>query len=190
LKRKTSNKRRRKELSTSSRKEKVADNNRVAVIMAGNSMVRDNKVVAVSIGKVGAVGLSTADPAQLSAGERRLIGLARAVAGAPPLCLMDDPSGALGPAEAGAVLSALHSTAENWAAVICTSAVVAFVAAATRAGARRVRLDSGRVQPGAGAITVVSGWRGSESGSARGASAFAVAPDPEQELDRNEEARP
>jgi hypothetical protein len=46
--------------------------------------------------------------------------------------------------------------------VVCASADAAFVAAATRIGARRLRLEGGRIQASASAITIVSGWRGSE----------------------------
>lgn len=116
-----------------------------------------------ALGKVGVVGLATVVADRLSGAERRLVGLARALAGAPPLCLIDDPSGSLAPSDTGAVLSALQSTAESGAAVVCASSDAAFVAAATRLGARRVRLESGRVQPGAGAMTVVSGWRGTDA---------------------------
>lgn len=143
-----------------------------------------------ALGKVGAVGLSTADPARLSASERRLVGLARALAGAPPLCLMDDPSAALGPADAGAVLSALQGTAENGAAVVCASSDSTFVAAATRVGARRVRLESGRVQMGVGAMTVVAGWRGSEASLARGGPALEIAADAGTHSEQPHEARP
>jgi cell division transport system ATP-binding protein len=143
-----------------------------------------------ALGKVGAVGLSTADAARLSASERRLVGLARALAGAPPLCLVDDPSAALGAADAGAVLSALQSTAESGAAVVCASADAAFVAAATRAGARRVRLESGRVQMGSGAMTVVSGWRGSDAARARAGSPLGIAADPVPDPEPTHEARP
>ena len=124
-----------------------------------------------ALGKVGAVGLSTADPGRLSLSEQRLVAIARALAGSPPLCLLDDPSGALAPADTGAVLSALQTTAESGAAVVCASADAAFVAAATRAGARRLRLEGGRIQAGPGAITVVSGWRGSDLGARLGVAA-------------------
>ena len=143
-----------------------------------------------ALGKVGAVGLSMGDPAQLSTSERRLVGLARALAGAPPLCLMDDPSTGLGPADAGAVLAALQSTAENGAAVVCASADGAFVAAATRVGARRVRLDGGRVQMGAGAMTVVSGWRATDASPARGGTVLKMTTDAVAEQAQNQDARP
>ena len=50
-----------------------------------------------ALGKVGVVGLATQDPAALSTSARRLVGIARALAGSPPIVLLDDPSAALGP---------------------------------------------------------------------------------------------
>jgi ABC-type ATPase involved in cell division len=112
-----------------------------------------------ALGKVGVVGLATGDPARLSASARRLVGIARALAGSPPLVLLDDPSASLAVADTGAVLSALLGAVQSGAAVVCASADVSFVAAAVRAGARRLRIEAGRILAGAGAITVIAGGR-------------------------------
>ena len=112
-----------------------------------------------ALGKVGAVGLAAAMPGRLSNSARRLAGLARALCGAPPLILVDDPSSSLSAADSGAVLSALLGCMESGAAVVCATADGAFVAAAGRAGARRLRLDAGGLIPGPGSMVVV-GARG------------------------------
>jgi len=113
-----------------------------------------------ALGKVGIVGLGADDPARLSNGARRLAAIARALAGVPPLVVVDDPSASLSAADAGAVLSAMCGAVEGGAAVVCASADGAFVAAASAAGARRLRLDAGRLVPGAGTMVALPGRRG------------------------------
>src|SRR5450432_5365 len=59
-----------------------------------------------ALGRVGVVGAATRATRELSTAERRLVAVARALAGAPPLLVLDDPSATLGAGDAGAVLSA------------------------------------------------------------------------------------
>jgi len=116
-----------------------------------------------ALGKVGIVGLGAHEPARLSNGARRLAAIARALAGVPPLVVIDDPSASLSAVDSGAVLSAMCGAVEGGAAVVCASADGAFVAAATAAGARRLRLDAGRLVPGAGTMVALPGRRGRET---------------------------
>jgi ABC-type ATPase involved in cell division len=108
-----------------------------------------------ALGRVGVVGAATRAPASLSAAEYRLVALARALAGAPPLVVIDDPSAHLAANDAGAVLSAILGVVEVGAAALCASPDAAFAEAVVRAGGRRVRLDGGRVLAGGGPIGVV-----------------------------------
>ncbi len=120
-----------------------------------------------ALGRVGAVGTATRRVETLSAAEQRLCGIARAMAGAPSLILLDEPSAGLAPSDAGAVLSALLGAVEAGAAALCASADGSFAAAACRAGGRRVRLETGRVLPGGGPVGVVGGRRGDTPGVVR-----------------------
>jgi len=113
-----------------------------------------------ALGRVGAVGAATRVPETLSAAERRLVALARALAGAPPLLVIDDPSAGLAANDAGAVLSAILGVVEVGGAALCTSPDGAFATAVVRAGGRRVRLEGGRVLAGGGPIGVVARSRG------------------------------
>jgi ABC-type ATPase involved in cell division len=122
----------------------------------GEGRARAQELALRALGRLGALGAALRPAEVLSASERRLCALARAMAGAPPLLVVDDPSAALSPADAGAVLSALLGAAEAGAAVLCASADGAFVTAAIGAGARRVRLEGGRVLPGGGPIGVIA----------------------------------
>ena len=115
-----------------------------------------------ALGKVGVVGLATENPKTLSSSALRLVAIARALAGSPPLLLLDDPSASLASVDSGAVLSAMLGAAESGATVVCASTDGAFCAAATRAGARRLRLEAGRVSVGAGPIALVGAGRAAE----------------------------
>jgi cell division transport system ATP-binding protein len=113
-----------------------------------------------ALGRVGIVGAATRLPGTLSTAERRLVGLARALAGAPPLLVIDDPSANLAASDVGAVLSAILGVVEVGGAALCTSPDGAFATAVVRAGGRRVRLEGGRVLAGGGPIGVVASRRG------------------------------
>lgn len=120
-----------------------------------------------ALGKVGAAGLATSKPRTLSTSAQRLAGIARALAGSPPLLLLDDPSASLTPADSGAVLSALLGAVECGAAVVCATADAAFGAAAGRAGGRRVRLEGGCLLGGLVALPAVTRLRDGERPSGR-----------------------
>jgi len=115
-----------------------------------------------ALGRVGVVGAATRMPETLSGTERRLVGLARALAGAPPLLVIDDPSANLAAGDAGAVLSAILGVVEVGGAALCTSPDGAFATAVVRAGGRRVRLEGGRVLAGGGPIGVIARSRAPE----------------------------
>jgi ABC-type ATPase involved in cell division len=137
----------------------VLENVMLALAARGEPVAWAREAAMRALGKVGIVGLAAADPARLSNGARRLAGIARALAGVPPLVLLDDPSASLSAADSGAVLSALIGAVESGAAVVCASADGAFVSAAAAAGARRLRLDAGRLVAGAGTMVVLPGRR-------------------------------
>jgi ABC-type ATPase involved in cell division len=137
----------------------VLENVMLPLYARAESMEWAREAALRALGKVGIAGLAMRDPATLSGSARRLAGIARALAGAPPLLLLDDPSASLVPADSGAVLSALLGSVESGAAAICVSSDGAFTAAAVRAGARRLHIEAGRLLPAAGSITLVPGGR-------------------------------
>jgi cell division transport system ATP-binding protein len=112
-----------------------------------------------ALGRVGAASAATRLPETLSTSETRLVALARALAGAPPLVVLDDPAAGLAAGDAGAVLSAMLGACEAGAAALCTSPDGAFATAVVRAGGRRVRLEGGRVLAGGGPIGIVAARR-------------------------------
>jgi ABC-type ATPase involved in cell division len=109
-----------------------------------------------ALGRVGASSTATRMPETLSTSEARLVAVARALAGAPPLVVLDDPAAGLASHDAGAVLSSVLGAVEAGAAALCTSPDGAFATAVARAGGRRVRLEGGRILAGGGPIGVVA----------------------------------
>lgn len=142
------------------------ENVMLALAARGADPARARELALRALGRVGVVGVATRRVETLSAAEQRLAGVARALAGAPSLILLDEPSAGLSPSDAGAVLSALLGAVEAGAAALCATADGSFAAAAHRAGGRRVRLEAGRILAGGGPVGVVGGRR-SDSGAVR-----------------------
>ncbi len=93
--------------------------------------------------------------ATLSAGERQLVAIARALAGAPPVIVLDEPVASLGREDRAAVLGALVAARETGAAILCATADESWAETLTTHGARRLKLDAGRIVGGAPAIALV-----------------------------------
>lgn len=91
-------------------------------------------------------------PARLSAGERRLAGLARAVVAAPELILADEPAADLDAETAARALEMLAALAAHGTAVLAATQSEAFVRLARhRADARVLRLEDRRLRGAEGA---------------------------------------
>jgi ABC-type ATPase involved in cell division len=117
-----------------------------------------------ALGRVGAASAATRRTDVMSASEARLVALARALAGAPPLLVIDEPSAGMAASDAGGVLSAILGAVEAGGAALCTTADAAFASAAVRAGGRRVRLEGGRLLPGGGPVGVIHTRRSASEG--------------------------
>jgi cell division transport system ATP-binding protein len=85
---------------------------------------------------------SNAFPAELTAGERRRLCLARALAGAPPLLLADEPTAGLDEATAAQVVELLRRARGQGSSLLVTSQAVGLAASL---GARALTLEGGRV---------------------------------------------
>jgi ABC-type multidrug transport system ATPase subunit len=93
--------------------------------------------------------------AQLSAAERRLCALARALCGPPPVLVLDDPSIGLDDDDRRRVAQAVRRTVDQGSAILCASSDPDLVAALTALGARRLELAGGRIVGGAPVIRLV-----------------------------------
>jgi ABC-type ATPase involved in cell division len=91
----------------------------------------------------------------LSAGERQLVALARALAGAPPVLILDEPAAGLGPDDRERVAAALASARAEGGAVLCATSDDTFAQALAERSARKVRLEAGRLTGGLPGISLV-----------------------------------
>ena len=130
----------------------LGDNLDLALAARGHAPRPARAQGARALARLGLDSLAGRTVTALSDGERRLVALARALAGAPSLLVVDDPSSFLAAGDVEMVLSALLAAGQAGAAVLCASSDAAFVGAAARAGARRLRLEAGRVLAGGGPV--------------------------------------
>ena len=132
----------------------IAENLALALAARGHAPARAGALGARALARLGLEPLGGRAVGALSEGERRLAELARALAGAPSLLLVDDPSACLAAGDVEMVLSTLLAAAQAGAAVLCASSDAAFAGVAARNGARRLCLEGGRVLAGAGPLAV------------------------------------
>jgi ABC-type sulfate/molybdate transport systems ATPase subunit len=90
----------------------------------------------------------------LSTGQQRLVALARALVGPPPLVVVDEPASGMGAEEREGIARALAWARDRGCAVLCATSDITFVQMLVDAGGRRVDLEGGRIS-GAPAIGLV-----------------------------------
>ncbi len=93
--------------------------------------------------------------ARLSTGARRLVALARALVGPPPLVVLDDPTAGLDPGDVERVAAALRHAQRAGAAILAATTDDRLVAAVAPLGARKVRIEGGRLVGATPAIALV-----------------------------------
>jgi len=83
--------------------------------------------------------------ASLSSGQKRLVALARALAGPPPLVVADEPAALVGDEARAIVISALATARDQGAAVLAATSDTTWADALVHAGGRRIHLAEGRI---------------------------------------------
>jgi ABC-type ATPase involved in cell division len=91
----------------------------------------------------------------LSAGERQLVALARALAGAPPVVILDEPAAGLSADDRERVVAALSSARGDGSAVLCATSDESFAQEIAERSARRVLIENGHLSGGLPIISLV-----------------------------------
>jgi ABC-type ATPase involved in cell division len=126
----------------------------MALAVRGESPNRAEQMARDALTLVRASELAERKVASLSSGQKRLVGLARAVAGPPPLVVADEPAAGVGDEAREIVASALTAARDMGAAVLAATADTALADLLVQRGGRRIHLDQGRIA-GAPAIGLV-----------------------------------
>jgi len=103
---------------------------------------------------VGAGELATRNVGALSSGQKRLVSLARAIAGPPPLVVVDEPAALADDETRQRIVSALSAIRDSGSAVLCGTAEASLANRFVQQGGRKINLAQGRIV-GAPAIELV-----------------------------------
>jgi cell division transport system ATP-binding protein len=126
----------------------------MALAVRGESPARAEQLARDALAQVLAADLADRKVASLSAGQRRMVALARAVAGPPPLVVADEPAAGVGDEAREIAACALTTARDLGAAVLAATADAALAARLVCSGGRRIHLAQGRIA-GAPAIGLV-----------------------------------
>jgi ABC-type ATPase involved in cell division len=116
-----------------------------ALAVRGESLAAAEACALDALGLVRARELAHRQVASLSSGQRRLVALARALAGPPPVVVADEPAALLGDEARVVVINALVTARDAGAAVLAATADSAWADALVAAGGRRIHLTEGRI---------------------------------------------
>ena len=141
------------------RDESTLDIVMLALAVRGFAPGEAEKVARRSLTDVGADAWAARPINDLSPGERRLVAIARALCGPPPLVILDEPTAGLDPGDLERLARTFAAARDAGAALLCASndagLLDAVAGTGSRTGARHVRLVGGVLVGAHGSLRVV-----------------------------------
>jgi ABC-type ATPase involved in cell division len=132
----------------------VLANIALALAVRGESL-RDAETAAhEALGLIGADELGARKVGLLSSGQKRLVAIARAIAGPPPIVIVDEPAALADDPTRQRIVSALCAVRDAGSAVLCGTAEASLAERLVQYGGRKVNLAEGRIV-GAPAVELV-----------------------------------
>ena len=117
----------------------------MALAVRGESPTRAEQSARDALALLKVSDLENRSVASLSSGQKRLVALARAVAGPPPLVVADEPAAGVGDEAREIVIGALCAARDAGAAVLAATTDAAWADQLVCRGGRRIHLEQGRI---------------------------------------------
>lgn len=125
--------------------ETALSNVALALTVRGESPADAESAAVEALTRLGAGGLASHKVGHLSSGQTRLVSLARAIAGAPPLVIVDEPAALADEELRLRVVAALSAVRDGGSAVLCGTAEASLAELFVRQGGRKIHLAEGRI---------------------------------------------
>jgi len=117
----------------------------MALAVRGESFARAEQSARDALALLKASDLENRKVATLSSGQKRIVALARALAGPPPLVVADEPAAGVGEEARELVIRALCAARDAGAAVLAATTDAALADQLVGRGGRRIHLEQGRI---------------------------------------------
>jgi cell division transport system ATP-binding protein len=126
----------------------------LALAVRGESAPDAERAARDALALVGADELADCEVRALSSGQKRQVGLARAIAGPPPLVVVDEPAASADEETRHKIVSALAALRERGSAVLCATADALLAEQLVERGGRKINLGQGRIVGAPAALLV------------------------------------
>lgn len=146
------------------RDESALENVMLALGVRGFAPCEAEALARRTLAQIGAEDLAEREIADLSTGERRLVAIARALAGPPPIVVLDEPSAGLDRVDRDRLAEIFTVARGSGAAILCASNDGALADLLKAAGARQLHLCDGHLEGDATKLRAVDDGAGRGQG--------------------------